>query len=162
MHQKIDLYEATEMSVSTTDSFRPASDCHTVVTRIHEVDKESDILDLATAKHGFEAALLMCGKVVNQDASIRYIHTTSGAEEFWASRCHANEDTMVGHFKAHVYHQASLAVVEDIDSEGQLKPPEKKIALPGWRMCMPAVAEEDDEVQEVPDNLNWKTLADHI
>ncbi|KAG2091659.1 uncharacterized protein F5147DRAFT_586157, partial [Suillus discolor] len=80
--------------------------------------KVTSLVNMATAKHGFEAALLMCGKVVNQDASIGYIHTTSGAEEFWASRCRADEDTMVGHFKAHV--------------------------------------------QEVPDNLDWKTLADHI
>ncbi|KAG1837545.1 hypothetical protein F4604DRAFT_1601313, partial [Suillus subluteus] len=77
--------------------------------------KVTSLLDLATAKHGFEAALLMCGKVVNQDASIGYIHTTPGAEEFWASRCRADENTMVGHFKAHV-----------------------------------------------PNNVDWKTLADHI
>ncbi|KAG2074971.1 hypothetical protein BDR04DRAFT_1150791 [Suillus decipiens] len=98
--------------------------------------KVTSLLDLATTKHGFEAALLMCRKAMNQDASIGYIHTTSGAEEFLASHCCANEDTMVGHFQAH----ASLAVIEDIYGE----------------------AEEDDEVQEVPNNLDWKTLADHI
>ncbi|KAG0702389.1 hypothetical protein DFH29DRAFT_999336 [Suillus ampliporus] len=124
--------------------------------------KVTSLLDLATAKHGFEAALLMCGKVMNQDASIGYIHTTPGAEEFWASHCCANEDTMVGHFKAHVYHLASLAVVEDVYGKGELKPSEKEMALPGQRAHAQVVTEDDDEVQEVPDNLDWKTLADHI
>ncbi|KAG1904934.1 uncharacterized protein F5891DRAFT_1183575 [Suillus fuscotomentosus] len=124
--------------------------------------KVTSLLDLATAKHGFEAALLMCGKVVNQDASIGYIHMTPGAEEFWASRCRADDNTMVGHFKAHVYHLASLAVVEDVYGEGGLKPSKKNIALPGRRTRMPGVIEDDDEVQEVPNNVDWKTLADHI
>ncbi|KAG1841837.1 hypothetical protein F4604DRAFT_1597836, partial [Suillus subluteus] len=64
--------------------------------------KVTSLLDSATTKHGFEAALIMCGKVVNQDASLGYIHTTPGAEEFWAERCRANDDTMIGHFRSHV------------------------------------------------------------
>jgi len=32
-------------------------------------------------KHGFEAALVMCGKVVNEDASLGFAHTTAGAKK---------------------------------------------------------------------------------
>jgi len=35
----------------------------------------------AAAKHGFEAALVMCGKVVNEDASLGFAHTTAGAKK---------------------------------------------------------------------------------
>jgi len=35
----------------------------------------------AAAKHGFEAALVMCGKVVNEDASLGFTHTTAGAKK---------------------------------------------------------------------------------
>ncbi|KAG2114303.1 uncharacterized protein F5147DRAFT_547875, partial [Suillus discolor] len=118
--------------------------------------KVTSLVNMATAKHGFEAALLMCGKVVNQDASIGYIHTTSGAEEFWASRCRADEDTMVGHFKAHVYHQASLAVVaEDVYGEAQLKPSEKKIALPGRHARAPALG---GKLMAQSGTFPWKLL----
>ena len=33
------------------------------------------------AKHGFEAALVMCGKVVNEDVSLGFAHTTAGAKK---------------------------------------------------------------------------------
>lgn len=34
--------------------------------------------------------------------------------------------------------------------------------MPGRRTRTPGVKEDDDEVQEVPNNVDWKTLADHI
>ena len=37
--------------------------------------------DAATAQHGFETALVMCGNVVNEDASLGFAHTTSRATE---------------------------------------------------------------------------------
>ncbi|KAG0692599.1 hypothetical protein DFH29DRAFT_882260 [Suillus ampliporus] len=141
----LDTFYETQIASGPSQTVAQRSQEFTRLTK-----KVTSLLDLATAKHGFEAALLMCGKVVNQDASIGYVHTTPGAEEFWASRCRADEDTMVGHFKAHVYHLASLAVVEDYGFT--------------WAAGAHAqvVTEDDDEVQEVPDNLDWKTLADHI
>ena len=35
----------------------------------------------ASAKHGFETALVMCSKVVNEDASLGFIHSTAGAKK---------------------------------------------------------------------------------
>ena len=35
----------------------------------------------AAAKHGFEAVLVMCGKVVNEDVSLGFTHTTAGAKK---------------------------------------------------------------------------------
>ena len=35
----------------------------------------------AAAKHGFEAALVICGNVVNEDASLGFTHTTTGAKK---------------------------------------------------------------------------------
>ena len=35
----------------------------------------------AATKYGFEAALVMCGKVVNEDASLGFAHTTAGAKK---------------------------------------------------------------------------------
>lgn len=34
--------------------------------------------------------------------------------------------------------------------------------MPGRRTHASALTEDDEEVQEVPDNLDWKTLTDHI
>ena len=38
-------------------------------------------LEGVSAKHGFEAALVMCGKVVNEDTSLGFVHTTAGAKK---------------------------------------------------------------------------------
>ncbi|KAG2341919.1 hypothetical protein BDR05DRAFT_414096 [Suillus weaverae] len=70
------------------------------------------IADGAAAKFGFETAMVICGKIVNQDASLGQVHTTPGAAEFWSMRCRADDDTIIGHLKAHVYNKTSLTVVE--------------------------------------------------
>ncbi|KAG2028306.1 hypothetical protein BDR03DRAFT_988552 [Suillus americanus] len=75
-------------------------------------------VDTTAAKHGFEAVFIICGKVVNQDASLGYIHEMLGAESFWQTSCQADEDTMIGHLKAHVCNLTSLTVVEDIYPDG--------------------------------------------
>ncbi|KAG2096303.1 uncharacterized protein F5147DRAFT_778352 [Suillus discolor] len=71
------------------------------------------IADSAAAKFGFETAMVICGKIVNQDASLGQVHTTPGAAEFWSTRCRADDDTIIGHLKAHVYNKTSMAVVEN-------------------------------------------------
>ena len=38
-------------------------------------------LEGVSAKYGFEAALVMCGKVVNEDTSLGFAHTTAGAKK---------------------------------------------------------------------------------
>ncbi|KAG1882370.1 hypothetical protein F4604DRAFT_1537412, partial [Suillus subluteus] len=75
--------------------------------------KLSGLMDTGVARFGFEAALVACGKVINQDGSLGMAHTTSGAADFWLSRCKADEDTIIGHLKVQVYNLASLAVVEE-------------------------------------------------
>ncbi|KAG2352452.1 hypothetical protein BDR07DRAFT_1498279 [Suillus spraguei] len=69
--------------------------------------------DSAAAKFGFETAMVVCGKIINQDASLGQVHTTPGAAEFWSTQCRADDDTIISHLKAHVYNKTSLAVVDD-------------------------------------------------
>ena len=35
----------------------------------------------AAAKHGFEAVLVMCGKVINEDVLLGFTHTTARAKK---------------------------------------------------------------------------------
>ncbi|KAG0695711.1 hypothetical protein DFH29DRAFT_256122 [Suillus ampliporus] len=71
------------------------------------------MMDAGAARYGYEAALVACGKVVNQDGSLGMAHTMPGAAGFWMLRCKADEDTIIGHLKAQVYNLASLAIVEE-------------------------------------------------
>ncbi|KAG1859743.1 hypothetical protein F4604DRAFT_1930462 [Suillus subluteus] len=66
-----------------------------IQTKCHDLFKEAfpdtykDILsvhdeaDTTAAKFGFETTMVICGKIVNQDASLGQVHTTPGATEFW-------------------------------------------------------------------------------
>ena len=36
-------------------------------------------MESESAKHGFESVLVMCGSVMNEDASLGFMHTTGGA-----------------------------------------------------------------------------------
>ncbi|KAG1719294.1 hypothetical protein EDD22DRAFT_963314, partial [Suillus occidentalis] len=89
----------------------------TVAARAQEFHKFgkrlSAMMDAGAARYGYEAALVACGKVINQDGSLGMAHTTPGAAGFWMSRCKADEDTIIGHLKAQVYNLASLAIVEE-------------------------------------------------
>ncbi|KIK47676.1 hypothetical protein CY34DRAFT_64789, partial [Suillus luteus UH-Slu-Lm8-n1] len=64
--------------------------------------KVAGMLDSSAARFGFEAAVVLCGKVVNQDASLGHVHTTPSAGGFFETRCRANDDTIITHIKAHV------------------------------------------------------------
>ncbi|KAG8214171.1 hypothetical protein J3R82DRAFT_10952 [Butyriboletus roseoflavus] len=78
------------------------------------------LLEAAAAKHRFEAAIVMCGKTVNKDASLRFTHTTVGAKQFFKDCCHADDNTMIGHLKAHIYNTTSLEIVSTaFDEEGE-------------------------------------------
>ncbi|KAG1810926.1 uncharacterized protein BJ212DRAFT_1219116, partial [Suillus subaureus] len=61
---------------------------------------------------GFEAALVMCGNIVNEDASLGHVHMTPGASGFFERHCQASDHVIIGHMKAHVYNTMSLATVE--------------------------------------------------
>ncbi|KAI6031036.1 hypothetical protein EDC04DRAFT_2572109, partial [Pisolithus marmoratus] len=52
--------------------------------------------------HAIKAAFVMVGSVVNQDASLGYVYTTPGAEDFFMEHCRADTDAIIGHFKAHI------------------------------------------------------------
>ncbi|KAG6371476.1 hypothetical protein JVT61DRAFT_9508 [Boletus reticuloceps] len=86
------------------------------------------LLDAAAAKHGLEAALVMCGKTINEDASLGFVHMMAGAKQFFDTRCHADEDTIIGH---HTYsnHHVSLEIVSDAfdGQENQLIPSRDKV-----------------------------------
>ncbi|KAF8127382.1 hypothetical protein EV363DRAFT_1172502 [Boletus edulis] len=64
--------------------------------------KVTNLLEMASAKHGFESAVVMCGNTVNQDTSLGFTHESPGAKNFFKVRCHADENTVMGHLKAHV------------------------------------------------------------
>ncbi|KAG2092118.1 uncharacterized protein F5147DRAFT_538055, partial [Suillus discolor] len=61
----------------------------------------ASLLDSASTRFGFEAAIVFCGNIVNQDASLGHVHTTQSAAGFFETRCRANDDTIIGHLKAH-------------------------------------------------------------
>ncbi|KAG2120775.1 uncharacterized protein F5147DRAFT_766668 [Suillus discolor] len=71
----------------------------------------SATLKSASAKSGFEAAIVLCGKVVNEDGSLSHSYNMPGAAgiQFWKTQCHASDDAIIGHLKAHVYNTTSLA-----------------------------------------------------
>ncbi|KIM56431.1 hypothetical protein SCLCIDRAFT_132760 [Scleroderma citrinum Foug A] len=64
--------------------------------------------------HGIEAAFVMAGGIVNQDASLGYVYTTPSAEDFFMQCCRADDDAIIGHFKAHIYNRSSLACVTEV------------------------------------------------
>ncbi|KAG6369351.1 hypothetical protein JVT61DRAFT_14993 [Boletus reticuloceps] len=81
------------------------------------------VLKSESAKYGFEAAIVMCGSVVNEDALLGFTHTMGGATTFFETRCCANSNTMIGHLKSHVYNHVSLETVKETfgDKGNQLK-----------------------------------------
>ncbi|KAG0706005.1 hypothetical protein DFH29DRAFT_1077381 [Suillus ampliporus] len=82
--------------------------------------KVAGILDSSAVRFGFEAAVVLCGKIVNQDASLGHVHTTPGAG---GTRCRADDDAIIAHIKAHVFNAALLSAVEesfnDVDDDNQ-------------------------------------------
>ncbi|KAG2126327.1 uncharacterized protein EDB93DRAFT_1109721 [Suillus bovinus] len=77
------------------------------------------MLDSASMRFGFEAAVVFCGNIINQDASLDHVHTTQSAAGVFEMHCHANDDTIIGHLKAHAFNATSLSVVEDTFCEGE-------------------------------------------
>ncbi|KAG1857648.1 hypothetical protein C8R48DRAFT_674628 [Suillus tomentosus] len=75
--------------------------------------KVAGILDSLAARFGFEAAVVLCGKIVNQDASLSHVHTTPSAGGFFETRCRANDDTIIAHIKAHVFNTTLLSAVKE-------------------------------------------------
>ncbi|KAF8420165.1 hypothetical protein L210DRAFT_3654954 [Boletus edulis BED1] len=72
--------------------------------------------------HWFEGIFIMAGSVVNQDGGLGHVFSTAGAVDFFAERCRADNNDIVGHFKAHIYHKASLthlaSLFEDSKNDG--------------------------------------------
>ncbi|KIJ12446.1 hypothetical protein PAXINDRAFT_14770 [Paxillus involutus ATCC 200175] len=61
--------------------------------------------------HGYKGAFIMAGSMVNQDGGLGFAFTTPEAENFFAERCRADINEIIGHFKAHIYNKSSLAAV---------------------------------------------------
>ncbi|KAG1748021.1 hypothetical protein EDD22DRAFT_785586 [Suillus occidentalis] len=53
-------------------------------------------------KSGFEAAIMPCGKVVNEDGLLGHSYNTLGAAGFWKTQCCASDDAIIGHLKTHI------------------------------------------------------------
>ncbi|KAG1861007.1 hypothetical protein C8R48DRAFT_774269 [Suillus tomentosus] len=99
-----------------------------------------NILESGSARFGFEAAVVLCGKVVNEDGSLGHSYHTPGATGFWETRCHASDDAIIGHLKAHVYNTTSLSVVHE--------------AFPGTEddshdNLMPSLANDIDQASDI-------------
>ncbi|KAG9310918.1 hypothetical protein JVU11DRAFT_8784 [Chiua virens] len=101
------VYELTEVTKSSQMTISQ----HTQ-TFDHFCCKISDLLDTAAKRHGFEAVMVICGNIVNEDASLGYSHTTTDASNFWEDCCRACPYTIIGHLKAHVYNFVLLKSVE--------------------------------------------------
>ncbi|KAH0833422.1 hypothetical protein J3R83DRAFT_12535 [Lanmaoa asiatica] len=104
----LEVFELTEITKSPDHTASQRSQTFKKIER-----KIVQILDTAAAKHGFQAAIVMCGNIVDEDTSLAFQHTTRGAIGFWMTRCHAHPTAIVGHLKAHVYDDASLRIVDD-------------------------------------------------
>ncbi|KAG9309295.1 hypothetical protein JVU11DRAFT_10782 [Chiua virens] len=104
----LEVFELTKMTKSLDQTVCQRSQTFNKIRR-----KILQILDIAAAKHGFQAAIVMCGNIVNEDMSLAFQHTTRGAIGFWGSQCRAHPETMIGHLKAHVYDDASSRIVEE-------------------------------------------------
>ncbi|KAG0700476.1 hypothetical protein DFH29DRAFT_774516, partial [Suillus ampliporus] len=83
----------------------------------------SDLLDGAAARQGFEAALVMCGNIVNEDVSLGHVHMMPGAGSFFEKCCQASDHAIIGHMKAHVYNTTSLAAMEQAFKTDQEQAP---------------------------------------
>ncbi|KAG1789413.1 uncharacterized protein HD556DRAFT_1447028 [Suillus plorans] len=105
------------------------------------------LLDSASTRFGFEAAIVLCGNVVNQDASLGHVHMTQAAAGFFETRCRANDDTIIGHLKAHVFNATSRSVVEDAFHEG-----EDDICD---RDASPSLKDDVSDIQVIGDPLKW-------
>ncbi|KAG2088056.1 uncharacterized protein F5147DRAFT_549499, partial [Suillus discolor] len=99
-YEELDILTDTQTIAQCTQSFQK------------NYKRVGSILDGAAARQGFEAALVMCGNIVNEDASLGHVHMTPGAGGFFEKRCRASDHAIIGHMKAHVYNTTSLAAVE--------------------------------------------------
>ncbi|KAI0371632.1 hypothetical protein BV20DRAFT_153020 [Pilatotrama ljubarskyi] len=113
--------------------------------------KLADLMNAGEELHGFSGALLLVGSSVNSDAGLATVHMTKNAEGFFEEKCRADEDIIIGHMRALVYHNVSQYTVNlawdtlDVDereapsdakaprerpSEGALKTSRREISTP--------------------------------
>ncbi|EGO05105.1 hypothetical protein SERLA73DRAFT_68744 [Serpula lacrymans var. lacrymans S7.3] len=90
-------------------AFEEAAACseipQTIAQHLQDFNKfKSKLVQLVEAlanTHDFEVVMMMAGSVVNQDASLTFVHTTPDAENFFQDQCQANNNQIMGNFKAH-------------------------------------------------------------
>ncbi|KAG1724159.1 uncharacterized protein EDB91DRAFT_1255376 [Suillus paluster] len=97
-------------------------------------------LQSCSARFGFEAAVVLCGKVVNEDGSLGHSYSTPGAAGFWEMQCCASDDAIISHLKAHVYNTTSLSAVEEAFPETEDDSHEKPT---------PSLANDVDQASDV-------------
>ncbi|KAF8835146.1 hypothetical protein BDN67DRAFT_984806 [Paxillus ammoniavirescens] len=110
----LEIHEMIEMSDSPLQAVTQRAQMFNKIRK-----KLTSLLEGAVAQHGFEAALVMCGNIVNEDASLGFVHETAGALKFYETRSRADGNTMIRHLKSHIYNNVSLnAVSEAFNSDG--------------------------------------------
>ncbi|KIK79745.1 hypothetical protein PAXRUDRAFT_160449, partial [Paxillus rubicundulus Ve08.2h10] len=91
----LEVFEMAEMTKNVNQTFSQRAQMFNKLQRRFQVDA-------GAIKHGFQAAVIMCGNAVNEDASLGFAHTTPGATEYFETRCRTDENGMIGNLKSHV------------------------------------------------------------
>ncbi|KAG2117887.1 uncharacterized protein F5147DRAFT_648325 [Suillus discolor] len=106
------------------DSAPPQDGLMTPSTGIHSLQEVGSILDKAAARQGFEAALIMCSNIVNENASLGHVHTMPSAGGISTTYLQTSDHAIIGHMKAHAFkdakgdnEQASIEVLDISSSE---------------------------------------------
>ncbi|EJF60373.1 hypothetical protein DICSQDRAFT_171095 [Dichomitus squalens LYAD-421 SS1] len=73
--------------------------------------KLQDHIDAFESLHGFRAAFVCAGSIPNSDGGLGAVYESKLATGFFESRCRANPNTILSHFKVQVFNTASMDVV---------------------------------------------------
>ncbi|KIJ20751.1 hypothetical protein PAXINDRAFT_152556 [Paxillus involutus ATCC 200175] len=72
----LEVFEMAEMTKNINQTFSQWAQTFNKLQR-----RVIELVDARATKHGFQAAVIMCGNTVNEDASLGFAHTTPGATE---------------------------------------------------------------------------------
>ncbi|KAI6128649.1 hypothetical protein EDD16DRAFT_1472030, partial [Pisolithus croceorrhizus] len=116
---KAEYKDTYSMILETWKEAKELENMGSMLTRWQQVfDKSKKNLNhmftVLSKAHGFEGAYLLAGWVVNQDGGLGHVFMTPSAEKFFATCCHASDNEIIGHFKAHIYNMVSLQAVDEV------------------------------------------------
>ncbi|KIM69899.1 hypothetical protein SCLCIDRAFT_101552 [Scleroderma citrinum Foug A] len=95
-----DIHIKFEDSTHYTETGKTASQWQQLFNK--SVKRFTQLFSALSKAHGIEGAFVMVGSIVNQDTSLGHAYTTPSTEDFFMERCHADNNAIIGHFKAHI------------------------------------------------------------